>query len=229
MRLLRAGFSPRHVHRYVGELRDHLTDLQERESASGLPPAEAEARALSILGSEDDLYQAMVDRRAPRSRVARAPWVFFGLLPIATLFIAFVVSASGTVALLSPYQALAGADIPPLVRAASEAISLFTNFLLAPALAAACIVIALRQRLASPWVWVGLMSISVAAAPLGIQIEFLATGVRGSAAHVVHRGGDIDAAATLSWIALRGAAFFFVSAVTYRLLQLRLLRLDAHA
>jgi len=34
-RLLRAGVAPRHVRRYVAELRDHLADLRAEEERAG--------------------------------------------------------------------------------------------------------------------------------------------------------------------------------------------------
>ena len=40
-RLLRAGIAPRHVRRYMGELRDHYDDALREEQANGLNPAAA--------------------------------------------------------------------------------------------------------------------------------------------------------------------------------------------
>ena len=34
-RLLRGGIAPRHVHRYVAELKDHFDDLAPEETACG--------------------------------------------------------------------------------------------------------------------------------------------------------------------------------------------------
>ena len=46
--LLRAGISPRHVRRYVIELREHLADLSARERDAGhdTPTATERARAV---------------------------------------------------------------------------------------------------------------------------------------------------------------------------------------
>jgi hypothetical protein len=229
VRLLLAGISPRQVHRYVSELRDHAADLAARERAAGLSAAEAEARALVILGEETDLYRAMLERGAPRSIAARIPWAAFGVFPLIALLVVFVPLVWGTFALLFPYRELGGADIPQGVRAAATALTLISGYLLAPALAAACVVVALRQRLASNWVWVGLGLIALAAAPLGIQVEFLSAGggIRGSAALAIHHRGQFDGAATAALIAVRAVAFFGLSAVAYRLLQIHLRHRDA--
>src|SRR5579859_1830609 len=59
-RLLRAGVAPRHVRRYLAELRDHLADLTAEEERAGHGRAEAESAALVRLGGMDDLAKAMI-------------------------------------------------------------------------------------------------------------------------------------------------------------------------
>jgi hypothetical protein len=78
-RLLQAGVAPRHVRRYLGELADHLTDLIAEEECAGKSRAEAEAAALTRLGSVDDLTRAMIQQRQFQSWSARAPWATFGV------------------------------------------------------------------------------------------------------------------------------------------------------
>src|SRR4051812_45095156 len=92
-RLLRAGIAPRHARRYVRELSDHFDDLVRAEQAGGAVGEAAETRALSRLGSEDDLAQAMLSRPELKSLTSRYPWVVFGLGP-------FVMVALGLVAAL---------------------------------------------------------------------------------------------------------------------------------
>ena len=58
-RLLRAGIAPRHVRRYARELSDHFDDLVREETATGSSRELAEARALSRLGNDEDLANAM--------------------------------------------------------------------------------------------------------------------------------------------------------------------------
>lgn len=78
-RLLRAGVAPRHVRRYVAELRDHLADLRAEEERAGKSKADAEAAALRRLGDVEQLAAAMVGRREFQSWSARAPWAVFGV------------------------------------------------------------------------------------------------------------------------------------------------------
>ena len=84
-RLLTAGIAPRHVRRYVRELSDHFDDLVREESATGAGRALAETRALSRLGNDDDLADAMLSRPELRSFMSRFPWAVFGLGPILLL------------------------------------------------------------------------------------------------------------------------------------------------
>ena len=84
-RLLEAGVAPRHVRRYMKELRDHLDDLRAEEERAGRSRTEAEAVALSRLGSMDELAQAMMGKRRFMSLSTRAPWVLFGVAPVMLL------------------------------------------------------------------------------------------------------------------------------------------------
>lgn len=89
-RLLTAGIAPRHVRRYVRELSDHFDDLVREEKDSGAGCELAETRALSRLGREEDLADAMLARPELRSLTSRFPWAVFGLGPIALLALSVV-------------------------------------------------------------------------------------------------------------------------------------------
>jgi hypothetical protein len=89
-RLLRAGIAPRHVRRYVRELFDHFDDLVREEKEGGAGRGLAETRALSRLGSDDALAEAMLSRPELRSLTARYPWAVFGLGPIVLLVLSVV-------------------------------------------------------------------------------------------------------------------------------------------
>ncbi|HEX4104819.1 MAG TPA: hypothetical protein VHX92_01180, partial [Rhizomicrobium sp.] len=84
-RLLAAGIAPRHVRRYVRELRDHFDDVMREEKAGGASRELAETRALSRLGNDEDLAQAMLSKPELRSLTARFPWAVFGIGPIVML------------------------------------------------------------------------------------------------------------------------------------------------
>src|SRR5271169_6849400 len=84
-RLLHAGIAPRHVRRYERELSDHFDDLVREEKAGGAARDLAETRALSRLGNDEDLANAMLSRPELRSLTARYPWAVFGIGPILLL------------------------------------------------------------------------------------------------------------------------------------------------
>ena len=89
-RLLHAGIAPRHVRRYVRELGDHFDDLVREEKAGGATRELAETRALSRLGNDDALADAMLSRPELRSLTARYPWAVFGVGPIVLLALSVV-------------------------------------------------------------------------------------------------------------------------------------------
>jgi hypothetical protein len=81
-RLLRAGVAPRHVRRYLTELREHWSDLTAEEERAGRNRADAETLALARLGRVDDLARIMIERPELRSWTARAPWAVLGAGPV---------------------------------------------------------------------------------------------------------------------------------------------------
>jgi hypothetical protein len=84
-RLLRAGIAPRHVHRYISELTDHLADLTAEEQSRGLSPSDAHSTALLRLGNPDTLAHAIIAQPRLHSLAARAPWAVFALAPLLSL------------------------------------------------------------------------------------------------------------------------------------------------
>jgi hypothetical protein len=217
LQLLRAGISPGQVNRYVRELRDHLSDLIARERAAGLSASDAEAKAVALLGTDTQLVQAMLDRGPPRSLAAKAPWATFGVLPLVIFIVVTALLARLSLALLFPYSALPAADIPGSVRTIGTTLSLFGSYAIGPLLAAVCILIALRQRLSSPWVWAGLALIALVSGPLGLHIQFLSPD--GDAPGGIH--GSVVAAGGLPMIGLRATVLFVLSALAYGVLKQR--------
>jgi hypothetical protein len=72
-RLLRAGVAPRHVRRYLTELREHWADLTAEEERAGRNPAEAATLALTRLGRVDELARTMIEQPELRSWTAPVP------------------------------------------------------------------------------------------------------------------------------------------------------------
>jgi hypothetical protein len=218
--LLKAGIAPRHVGRYVTELREHLADLVARERATGLDAREAEARARTILGSDAQLTQAMLDRSPPRSWAVKAPWAVFGILPVVAIIAAVAVVAMTMMNLLWPVSNLLPAQMPASYQALIMAATILTGYVIGPVLAAGAIAIALRQRLASSWVWTGLVLIALFSGffvfhpPSGPGDMYRATGL-------VMADGHISVAATLGLLALRATVLFTLSALAYRALKAR--------
>lgn len=89
-RLLRAGIAPRHVRRYLTELREHCSDLAAEEERAGRNRKEAESAALARLGNTDDLAQAMIHQPQLRPWCARAPWAVFSASPLILLGAAYL-------------------------------------------------------------------------------------------------------------------------------------------
>jgi len=152
--LLRAGVAPRHVRAYLAELREHLADLAERESAAGGDPREAARRARAALGDDETLAAAMLSRRGVRSVAARVPWLIFTLLPPLSLLFLVLLWTTALV-LIGGANGLmrVGYNIPwpewyhLLVLFMSGA----NNILLTPAIASLFVYIAWRQRLPLKW------------------------------------------------------------------------------
>lgn len=226
-RLLRAGIAPRHVNRYVAELRDHLADLVTRERAAGHDLPAAMARAEAILGTESQLVQAMMDRGAPRSLASKAPWAVFGILPPVLLVAFTVLLARGSIPYFAPFEAATGSAIPWRIVAAGQIISFVGSYAISLVVAAACIVVAQRQRLSSRWVWAGLALLALASGPIGVHVEFMQAqygfpgGIRGSVIQTVLERGTIDLNATLLLMAIRTCVLFALSALAFLLLRQR--------
>jgi hypothetical protein len=217
VQLLRAGFSPGHVNRYVRELRDHLSDLVSRERAAGLSVDEAQAKARTLLGTDSQLVQAMIDRGTPRSLAAKAPWAIFGVLPLVIFIITTALLARWSFSYFYPYRALAGTDIPGNIRTIGMTLSLIGSYALGPLMTAVCIVIALRQRLSSRWVWAGLALVALVSGPLGLNVQF--PPPEGDVPGGIH--GSVMAATSLATMGIRAAVLFVLSALTYLVMKQR--------
>ena len=219
-KLLRAGIAPRHVSRYVTELREHMADLVARERASGLDAREAEAKARTILGSDGQLVQAMIERGAPRAWAVKAPWAVFGLLPVAVIFTVSAVITMAMFNLMMPVRDLLPGQMPGGYKLLIAAATIFTGYVVGPLLAALCVAIALRQRLSSAWVWVGLALIALFSGAFAFHAS-TGPGDPYRALSLVTANGHVDGAATLMLIGLRAGVLFALSALAYRSLKQR--------
>lgn len=229
-RLLRAGIAPRHAQRYVTELREHLADLIERERASGLNETKAVERARSFVGNDAELAQAMIDRAPARSLLARAPWAVFALSPVPLWMALIGVTDSSMIHVLSPLNSIAPSAMPESYRALIGILGFLINYLAGVLLTAGYLVLALRQRLSTPWLWVGLVLLALFSSMLGFhwheyQAEAGHPGSWGfSVLAFFYRHGHRDLAVTLGVAALHAAVLFVAAIVAYRVWRLRLVR-----
>jgi hypothetical protein len=152
-KLLRAGVAPRHVRAYLTELRDHLVDLTERESAAGADAPDALHRAHAALGDDDTLAAALLSRPRLRSMTARVPWLVFGILPPLTILLAAAVLTLAALMCLSGLNVIGRHAVaaPPWLPATTQAMVLASNLMVVPAIAALFIAIARCQRLRLLW------------------------------------------------------------------------------
>jgi hypothetical protein len=227
-KLLRGGIAPRQAHRYVVELREHLADLTERERRAGLDGKAASERARELLGSDDQLVRAMLDK-TPRSLTARAPWAVFTLLPAVALLVAIFTIDVSMMRLLGPAYPPAPGGVPNPYNGLIAAVSFTTSYLLGPAFAALCIALALRQRLSSRWVWAGLALIAVLSELFGFHVHILPAvgghppGTAFGTLPIVFVNGRVSAAASLSPVAVRAAILFTIAACAFGALRTRFL------
>jgi hypothetical protein len=224
--LLRAGIAPRHVRRYIIELREHLADLSARERSAGLDARAAGERARAVLGAEVQLVQAMIDRTS-RSLAARAPWAVFALVPVVMFVAAVVIIDNLMMHLLGPVHAAWPGGVPNSYTGPISAASVVADYLLGPVIAAGCIALALRQRLTSRWVWIGLGLVALFSGMFGFYMKVLPPrgGFPGGAVfsalpHVI-ADGHLNAGATLALVALRAGVLFAAAGIAYGAMRTR--------
>lgn len=153
-RLLRAGIAPRHVRRYLAELRDHLDDLVREEIAGGATPNAAEEAAQARIGSDDALTAVMLARPGLRSVTARFPWVVFGFGPV--LMLALVVVAA---ILIEGGIVLWGPEIPrwsvDWASFSFDALNWAVTYSAPLGIAALLVLVGVRQRSREAWIVTG--------------------------------------------------------------------------
>jgi hypothetical protein len=173
-RLLRAGVAPRHVRRYLTELREHWADLTAEEERAGGNPSDAAALALARLGRVDDLARTMIERPELRSWTARAPWAVLGAGPVLGL------AAGWGMALLilwSGWTWFLGGSQKPFVPVHGFAIAYFgvgrMLYYTAPVLAGwGMILLAGRQRVRAAWpVILGSLAVALLGATGNVDVR----------------------------------------------------------
>ncbi|MBV9549701.1 MAG: hypothetical protein JO256_08535 [Alphaproteobacteria bacterium] len=215
--LLKAGIAAGAINRYVIELREHLADLTAKERGNG---GDAMARARTLMGSDTQLVQAMLDRKPPRALSVKAPWAVFGLAPVVAIVALSWLIAMAMMRLMWPMRDLMPAQMPGSYQALIAGVTIFTGYLIGPLLAATSIAIALRQRLSSAWVWMGLVLIALFSGFFAFHAPDAERPMYGAALVVMH-GGRVDPTGTLILVALRAGILFTLSAIAWRMLKAR--------
>jgi hypothetical protein len=218
--LLKAGIAAGPVSRYIVELREHLADLTARERANGLEAKDATAKARTLMGSDAQLAQAMIERGAPRALAVKAPWAVFGLLPVAAIFGVTWLIVIIMMRLTFSVRDLTPANMPGGYQALMAAVTVFTGYVLGPLVAAGCIAVALRQRLSSAWVWAGLVLIALFSGFFAFHVS-TGPGDPYRAVALVFANHHVDVAATIARIAARAGALFVLAAIAWRMLKAR--------
>jgi hypothetical protein len=91
-RLIRAGIAPRRARRVLREFSEHHADIVAERRALGDGSAEAEAAAVTLLGTERELVANLLSRPDLRSWARRRPGVAFALIPVLSFAVAFALS-----------------------------------------------------------------------------------------------------------------------------------------
>ncbi|HEY6447287.1 MAG TPA: hypothetical protein VIY53_12570 [Acidobacteriaceae bacterium] len=226
-RLLRAGVAPRHVRRYLAELRDHLSDLTAEEERGGRSRADAASAALARLGSTESLAAAMLGKPQLRGWSARAPWAAFGLAPLCVLAAAYLLACvylwlGWRVFLPAADTPFGGAVRGPMYGLENLYFQAGKFFYIgAPLLAGWGIaLVAARQRLSAAWPLVGwaLVAWMGATASITASRTLVPRGLGHISMAFFVPGADAVASSLLSAVAmlLSGALPYFVWAMSRR-------------
>jgi hypothetical protein len=160
-KLLVAGVAPRHVRRYLGELRQHFDDLLHAEVGNGASREAAIQAARARLGSDESLANAMLAKPELRSVASRFPWLVFAVLPPLGVVVGFalVVIATQLVAINGgayiPRQGFV-APAPAWLVWFLQGTMFAINFLVVPLLGVLLAWIAQRQRMKLLWPLLGM-------------------------------------------------------------------------
>lgn len=179
--LLRTGIAPRHVRRYLTELRYHYDDLIAEERAHGVTGLAANEAASARLGSNDELAAALLAKPELRSLAARYPWLIFTLPPPLSLFI-LVLLWTAALVIIGGANGLMRVSYnipwPGWYQLIVSFMSGTNNLLWPPAIASLFAYFAWRQRLSLKWPLIATAILLLNFVHLGMQSEAPVIGVR---------------------------------------------------
>jgi hypothetical protein len=170
-RLLRSGITPRHVRRYLRELRDHYEDAVQEELKNGASQTTAEEAASSRLGEPDHLVESALARPELLSWSRRWPWAVYGFAPLLFFTAAFVAMIFAMIGLLGLANNPTGRAIPTPLLEVLRMIRLFNLYVLPVIAASGFALLAKRRGVSSAWAWVSITLITFVGALPNVDVS----------------------------------------------------------
>jgi hypothetical protein len=173
-RLLRSGIAPRHVRRYLRELRDHYDDAIHEELGKGADRAAAEESAAKRLGEADHLVESALARPELLSWSRQWPWAVYIVGPLLLFPAAFVATIFAMVGLAGTESPISAPQLEIL-----KAIRLFGLYLLPTIAASGFALLATRRGVSRLWAWTSIALITfVGALPnLDVYADQIGAGI----------------------------------------------------
>lgn len=178
-RLLRAGVAPRHVRRYLRELRDHYDDAIQGELGKGADRAAAEGSAASRLGNLDHLVESALALPELQSWSRRWPWAIYLVAPLLLFPAAFVATILVMVGLMRLVLPSTELPFPEPLLAVLNVFRLFGLYALPVITASAFALLARRRGVSRGWGWVSVALITfIGALPnLDVYADQIGSGI----------------------------------------------------
>ena len=178
-RLLRSGIAPRHVRRYLRELRDHYDDAVQGELRKGAGRAAAEESASKRLGEPDHLVESALARPELLSWSRRWPWAVYIVAPLLLFPAAFVATILAMVGLTRIVMPGMEGTFPTPLREILEAIRLLGLYVLPVIAASGFALLARRRGVSRAWAWASITLITfVGALPnLDVYADQIGAGI----------------------------------------------------
>ncbi len=152
-RLLRSGIAPRHVRRYLRELKDHYNDAMQEELGKGADRATAEESAAKRLGEADHLVASALARPELLSWSRRWPWAVYGFGPLIIFPAAFVATILAMVGLMRIVSPGTEHPLPEPLLEILKAFRFFGLYVLPVIAASGFALLARRRGVTRGWAW----------------------------------------------------------------------------
>lgn len=178
-RLLRAGIAPRHVRRYLRELRDHYDDAIQEELRQGAGRAAAEESAAKRLGDLDHLVESALARPELLSWSRRWPWAVYVVAPLLLFPAAFVATILAMVGIVHIVVPGMEGPLPPSLLEILGPIRLFGLYVLPVLAASGFALLARRRGVSRAWAWatIALITFFGALPNLDVSTDQIGAGI----------------------------------------------------